>query len=485
MYIWRETTSELGRFVVAQSRTSIVDRLAAAYQASSSWKGVVASAALPPGPGEAPPGATPGIAVGPSAGVEGLLPIPPEHVIVADANGVIVMGGRGYRVGQVVPAAEFAAGVPITVEDQEVGRLLLGYAPSTVYRPFDRFMFRFYLALGLGGLGGTAVALSVGVLLARSLTSPLRDLTRAAQAMSRGDLEQRIAVRSDDELGALARSFNQLSADLVNARAQRRQMTADIAHELRTPLSLILGHSEALADGVLEPKQETFDVIYDEARRLTRLVDDLHTLSLSDAGQLVMRREPTGPEALLRAAAAAHAADAEAHGVALDLAVDADLPDVDVDPDRIIQVLHKLLANALRYTPSGGRITLSAERAASAVRVRVQDCGPGIAAEDLDSVFERFYRADPSRGRGGGGLRAGARHRPLHRRTAWRPHLGGERPRLGGDIPDGPPRRGRRLTGAPGALPPERALSLPGRSPIMPPQRSPRRTTHEPQLPCL
>jgi two-component system sensor histidine kinase BaeS len=403
LYIWRETTSEFGRFVVAQSRTSIVDRLAAAYQASRGWKGVVASVAFRPGPADTPPGATPGVAVGPNMGVEGLLPIPPEHVIVADANGVIVMGGRGYRVGEAVPAAEYAEGVPITVEDQEVGRLLLGYTPSTVYRPFDRFMFRFYLALGLGGIGGTAVALSVGVLLARSLTSPLRDLTRAAQAMSRGDLEQRIAVRSDDELGALARSFNQLSEDLVHARAQRRQMTADIAHELRTPLSLILGHSEALADGVLEPKQESFDVIYDEARRLTRLVDDLHTLSLSDAGQLVIWREPTSPEELLRAAATAHAADAEARGVALDLTMDADLPKVDVDRDRIIQVLHNLLSNALRYTPSGGRIALSAQRVGGMVRFGVQDSGPGIAADDLDSVFERFYRADPSRGRDGGG----------------------------------------------------------------------------------
>jgi len=403
LYIWRETTSEFGRFVVAQSRTSIVDRLAAAYQASRGWKGVVASVAFRPGPADTPPGATPGVAVGPNMGVEGLLPIPPEHVIVADANGVIVMGGRGYRVGEAVPAAEYAEGVPITVEDQEVGRLLLGYTPSTVYRPFDRFMFRFYLALGLGGIGGTAVALSVGVLLARSLTSPLRDLTRAAQAMSRGDLEQRIAVRSDDELGALARSFNQLSEDLVHASAQRRQMTADIAHELRTPLSLILGHSEALADGVLEPKQESFDVIYDEARRLTRLVDDLHTLSLSDAGQLVIWREPTSPEELLRAAATAHAADAEARGVALDLTMDADLPKVDVDRDRIIQVLHNLLSNALRYTPSGGRIALSAQRVGGMVRFGVQDSGPGIAADDLDSVFERFYRADPSRGRDGGG----------------------------------------------------------------------------------
>ncbi len=397
LYIWRVTTSEFGIFVVAQSRSTIATRLAETYVENGGWAGLTEQMVL--GGPEVPPSGP----SGPSGPREGLPFIPRDHLLVASVDRSIVMAGRGYRLGAKVSPQEYAQGTPVLVNGREVGRLLLGYEPSVMNRPFDRFMGRFYLALGLGGLGGTGIALLLGVLLARSMTSPLRELTRATQAMSRGDLAQRIEVRRDDELGTLARSFNQLSSDLVQAQAQRRQMTADISHELRTPLSLILGHAEALADGVLEPTQESLDIIYDEARRLTRLVDDLHTLSLSDAGELSLERRPTEPALLLQAAAAAHSADAEAQGLRLVLDVAPDLPMVDVDRDRIIQVLHNLLSNARRYTPDGGRIALSAHLADGAVQFRVQDSGPGIPVEQLNSVFDRFYRSDKARPRSGGG----------------------------------------------------------------------------------
>ena len=394
LYIWQVTTTEFGLFVVAQSRTSIAKRLAEAHQENGGWAGLTEQ--MITGSAELPLGAPP------DAPRDGLPFIPRDHLIVADTDRRIVMAGRGYRPRQLVTDLEYAQGTTVLVDGQEVGRLLLGYEPSILYRPFDRFMGRFYLALGLGGLGGTAIALFLGILLARSMTSPLRQLTRATQAMSRGDLRQRIEVHSDDELGNLARSFNQLSSDLVRAQSQRRQMTADISHELRTPLSLILGHAEALADGVLEPTQESFDIIHDEARRLTRLVDDLHTLSLSDAGELSLQREPTPPAELLQAAATAHGADAEERGVRLYLSIDGDLPLVDVDRDRIMQVLHNLLSNALRYTPDGGEIALFGQRCVGAVEFRVHDSGPGIAAADLSRVFDRFYRGDKARQRADG-----------------------------------------------------------------------------------
>jgi signal transduction histidine kinase len=273
-------------------------------------------------------------------------------------------------------------------------------------RPWERFMNRFYLALGLGTLGGTVIAVLLGIVVARSLTSPLRELTAATRAMSAGDLDQHIPVRSQDELGELARSFNQLSDDLLTARELRRQMTADIAHELRTPLSLILGHAEGLVDGVLPPSEETHEIIHDEARRLNRLIDDLRTLALSDAGELTLEREAMPPRALLERAAAAHGADAESQDVALTVDVEDDLPLAQADPDRIAQVLHNLLSNALRYTPAEGSIVLSAGMSDEGISFAVRDTGPGIPEEELERIFDRFYRGDKARQRheGGAGL---------------------------------------------------------------------------------
>ena len=327
---------------------------------------------------------------------------------VVDERGVVVVPGLNMRVGRTVPPHIVTQGTPIEVNGVTVGTLLLPRpGPPRPFANVNDVSTRINRALFLAAVGAGVVALLLGVLLSRTLVRPLREITAATQKVATGDLSQQVPVRSRDELGQLAASFNQMSEQLTRARDMRRQMTADIAHDLRTPLSLILGHTEALRDGILPPSQETFDVLHDEAKRLDRLVADLRTLSLADAGELSVAVRPAAPQLLLERAIVTHTPRAGKKGITLTLDVAPDLPEVLVDPDRMGQVLDNLVENGIRYTPENGRITLSASRSDYGVRLQVQDTGPGLSPEETEHIFDRFYRGDKSRQRqedGGSGL---------------------------------------------------------------------------------
>jgi signal transduction histidine kinase len=204
-------------------------------------------------------------------------------------------------------------------------------------------------------------------------------------------------VRSEDELGELADSFNQMSADLARANELRRQMTADIAHDLRSPLTVMAGYLEALRDGVLKPTPERFETMHREAQQLRRLVEDLRTLSLADAGELALNPEAVLPSQILEQAAASYEHQAARQGI--EIAVDAppSLPPIDVDPDRMAQVLGNLVGNAMRHTPGGGTITLAGAIVNNEVNLSVADTGAGIPPGELPHVFDRFYRGDQAR----------------------------------------------------------------------------------------
>ena len=377
----RVSTSEFNNFANAQSDSVLMDQLVNYYEINGSWENLDRV----------------GIGgVGPN--VEEVRPF-----TVVDAQGEVVLGGLGQEMGNRVPRGWLNRGVRIEVDGDEVGQIIFNEnrARGMVQAPRNDFTSRVNRAIFLAALGATAVSLVIGVLLARSLIKPLQEITRATQAVAQGDLKQQVPVRSDDELGKLATSFNQMSADLAQSRDLRRQMTADIAHDLRTPLSLILGHAEALSDGVLPPTPETFDVIHDEARRLNRLVEDLRTLSLADAGQLSLHPFAVAPQDLLEHAALVFAPQAEQKGVALQLDIPPDLPAISVDLDRIVQVLGNLVSNALRHTPAGGVIRLAAQGENEHLLLQIQDTGAGIAPEDWPHVFDRFYRGDKARSEGG------------------------------------------------------------------------------------
>jgi signal transduction histidine kinase len=374
------TTFEFSRFVMGQQRNEFVANAAAYYQMNGSWAGAGEYFrkldAPPPEPG-APPR-------------------PPQFVL-ADRNGVAVTPVQPYRVGDRIPPDVLAHGVPVEAAGRRVGTVIdAARAPALSPRELQ-YLASTNRALSLAALGAAVVALLAGIVLARNLTRPLRDLIQAIQAMTRGELKQQVPVRSTDELGALTRAFNQLSADLVHSNELRRQMAADIAHDLRTPLTVINAYVDGLRDGVFKPTPARFEAMHTEVQHLQHLVEDLRTLSLADAGELPMQRVPVACPALLERLAAAYAPQAEARAIALQVSVESGLPEIVVDPERMIQVLGNLVINALRYTPPGGRIELSARWQGSAVALAVQDNGVGIAADALPHVFDRFYRGDPAR----------------------------------------------------------------------------------------
>jgi signal transduction histidine kinase len=254
-----------------------------------------------------------------------------------------------------------------------------------------------------GGLMALGAAMVFTFVLSRKMAAPVRALTSAARQLGQGDYTQRVQVDTKDEIGELARSFNSMAEDLTRAEQLRRNMIADAAHELRTPLSNIRGYLEAIRDGLIQPDASTLDSVYEEALLLSKLVEDLQEISIADAGQLQLSRQPEDIAVSVRSAVSASLPKADAKGISLTMELPEELPYCNIDYHRIGQVLRNLLDNALAHTPSGGSITVSARELDNQVEVAVTDTGEGISADDLSNIFERFFRVDKSRTRATGG----------------------------------------------------------------------------------
>ncbi len=324
-------------------------------------------------------------------------------------NQIAAGGGRGNRPTG-LNDAELA--LPIVVDGRTVGTLLINLPGSTGAgtRAAEAFLAQVNQALWIGGGLAVLLALILGVLLARRLTRPLTQLTRATRSMAQGDLNQQVPVQSPGEMGELATSFNQMAGALALAERQRQQLLADVAHELRTPLSIMRGHLEAMLDGVFDFSAANLALVHEETLLLGRLVEDLRTLSLVESGQLPLNMRPTDLVPVVQQAAAAFEPLAEAEGVQLVLETPTAVPTVLADPDRLQQVLANLIANALRHVGQGnGQMATLHLRLATvddAVQVQVADNGPGLSPEAQAHAFDRFWRADNSRTRdqGGSGL---------------------------------------------------------------------------------
>jgi two-component system sensor histidine kinase BaeS len=395
------TTSEFDKYLRDQMQSSFVARASQYYQANGSWlgaseglRGMESLLTMPSaqhsteGPGSSPP---PAVQLVRSQRRD-------NPFLLADRDGYTVVSAGPYRVGERVPTSDLVKGAPVDADGRMVGTAIFVGALQPRDPKEDAYLEQTSRAIVVGAVGGTAVALILAIVLAATLTRPLRELTAATRAVAKGEVHQ-VSVRSRDELGQLAASFNQMSADLASSSAARRQMTADIAHDLRTPLTVMTGYLESLRDGVLKPTPARFAVMYNEAMHLQRLVEDLRTLSLADAGELPLNKRPESPPAILERAAAAFRQQAEQKGIALEVQAADGLTtiSVDVDIERMMQVMGNLLTNALRYTPGGGSIRLLAAAAPGEVTITVQDSGVGIPADALPHVFDRFYRGDGSR----------------------------------------------------------------------------------------
>ncbi len=321
---------------------------------------------------------------------------------LTDPQGTVIFAAEGYRAGQQVPANILATGTPIKVNGQTIAISLPRQLAPPRNRAQDQFIQTTAWALGIAAVGGALVAVLLGLFLARTITRPVRELTDAAERLAQGNLAQKVDIRSTDEVGELGRAFNQMSAELVRADQVRRQMTADIAHELRNPLTVIGGYIEAMQAGDLAPTPARLAAVHHEIQHLEEIVDDLRSLSLAEAGALALNRQPVLPVDLLNRVATRYEQEAEQKGVTLSVQAPADGPAVSLDETRMVQVLSNLVSNALRYTPKGGMVRISAQPAGDAMRFEVQDTGEGIPAKDLQRVFDRFYRADAARNGQGG-----------------------------------------------------------------------------------
>jgi len=326
-----------------------------------------------------------------------------EYVVVDPQGNMLLSLTDGPNPGPQPPGGPSPnlvnIGIPIDVGDKVVALLIPIRLPKSLPDMAAQNLQQINMSLFIGAVFATVLALALGWIMARSISQPLSDLNEATRAIAQGDLDKQVPITSKDEIGALAGSFNAMTGSLKRSRDLRRQMVADIAHELRNPLSIILGHAEALSEGVLPATPETLDIIYDEARHLSRLVEDLRTLSLAEAGQLSLQREKIEVGGLLSDVVTSFSGQAEAAGISLEVAEAAEMAGLAVmgDAGRLDQVLSNLVANALHHTPRGGKITLSAGRSTNGVCIRVADNGSGISAEDLPFIFERFWRGDRAR----------------------------------------------------------------------------------------
>ncbi len=317
-----------------------------------------------------------------------------DYLLVDSQNGAPLAGD-----GPPLDAETLAQAVPVMVNGQEAARLAAVLPLDAMGAAEQAMLDQVQRAILWSALAAAGVALLLGALLVSSILRPLRRLEEGVARVAHGELDARVPVQSKDEIGQLATRFNQMAANLQEQEALRQRMVSDIAHELRTPLSVVQGGLQAILDGVYPLEMDEIHTIHDETQLLSRLISDLHELAQAEAGRLPLVRQPIDAETALTQMAARFRSLTGPRAIELRVRPPSPPLTVDADPDRLQQILHNLLGNAVRHTPDGGWIELGAVASDKRVRFWVSNSGPGIPPAQLPHVFERFYRGDASRTR--------------------------------------------------------------------------------------
>jgi two-component system sensor histidine kinase BaeS len=373
-------------------------RLESYYQENGTWEGVEAlldTSMHGNGKGQG------------QGGMMGGMGMMSQRLRLADAKGNVLVDTVNQQASGQLSADERSSAVVLKVDEKTVGYLLpesgVTFTSSDEQSLLDRLNRPALAAAVVAGV----LSLILALVFAYGLLRPVRELTHAAAQLGRGDLSQRVPVRGSDEIASLGETFNHMAESLERAETSRRAMTADIAHELRNPLAVQRANLEAMQDGIYPLTVENLEQVLEQNRLLTRLVEDLRTLALVDAGQLALECTPTDFPALVQRMVDRFTPTASAHQVKLSLELPAaPIPPISLDPLRVEQILGNLLSNALRHTPGGGQINLKLAPVGRGISLTVRDTGLGIPADALPHLFERFYRADKARSRedGGSGL---------------------------------------------------------------------------------
>ncbi|MCB0154159.1 MAG: HAMP domain-containing protein, partial [Anaerolineae bacterium] len=395
-----QISSQFRRFVMHDQLSSLaVPALADFYAQNTSWVGVeTVLAELPSG----------GMGMGQGRGQgQGMMMGRGGNFTLVDASGHVIDPATGQPGASRLDQDALTGALPIAWQGQTVGYVLPnGPGPSQLPGSAQTFLNQINRALLQAGLIAGAVGLVAGILIARGISAPLSRLAVAARYISEGKFDQRVSPQGSAEISDLAHAFNDMAVSLDQAETLRRNLVADIAHELRTPLSVVQGNLQAILDGVYPLEKAEIAAIYEETLVLNRLVSDLRQLAQAEAGQLGLDLQPVEIGPIIQETANLFGEPAGEKQLQITVSLPAALPPVLIDVDRTRQVLHNLLANAVRHTPAGGQISLTAKAAPATVEISVSDTGSGIAPLDLPLVFDRFWRADKSRSReqGGSGL---------------------------------------------------------------------------------
>lgn len=318
-------------------------------------------------------------------------------IILVSPNQIIIMGDGSYPSGTALTKSELSDARPIEVDGETIAYLAV-ITPTFQPNPQEtQFIEQTNRALIYASLIAIFLAILLGLLFTQTLLKPLANLNNAIGKIEKGQLLQEVQKTSNDELGEVITGFNNMSNALSKATAQRKQMTADIAHELRSPLTVINGYLEALQDGSLSPTPERLETIQGEVNQLNRLVNDLQTLALADAGQLDIIKDFIDIDTLFQHLADAYKLIVISKDIDLEFHRSPEASTLYADEGRILQVLSNLINNAIRHTDSGGSVMVTAHCNQTTTTIHVIDTGEGIPDEQLDLIFQRFYRTDPSR----------------------------------------------------------------------------------------